>query len=111
MDQLSENTESALAIPPQRKPVGWYDETVPARGCRLSLKEVQELYEELSSINRKFGEDVIATLPRDAQMTDEEWWRAPIGWSGLIVSASSVSGPLARCFPARADDSPRSCGA
>ncbi|MEL6478583.1 MAG: leucine-rich repeat domain-containing protein, partial [Pseudomonadota bacterium] len=25
-------------------------------------------------------------------------WRAPIGWSGLVVSASLVSGPLARCF-------------
>lgn len=73
MDELSENTESALEVPPQRKPVGWYEETVPARGCRLSLKEIKELYEELSSINRKYGEDVIATLPRDPQMTNEEW--------------------------------------
>ena len=38
-------------------------------------------------------------------------WHAPIGWSGLIVSASSASGPLARCFRARADDSPMSCAA
>jgi len=73
MDQLSENIENALAIPPQRKPVGWYEEQVPARGCRLNLKKVRELYEELTSINKKFGDDVIATLPRDPQMNDEEW--------------------------------------
>ena len=34
-------------------------------------------------------------------------WRAPIGWSGLIVSASSAFGPSERCFPARADDIPK----
>lgn len=38
-------------------------------------------------------------------------WSAPIGWSGLIVSASLASGPLARCFRVRADDSPTSCAA
>ena len=27
------------------------------------------------------------------------------GWSGLIVSTSWASGPLARCFPAQANDS------
>ncbi|NBT32264.1 MAG: capsule biosynthesis protein CapA, partial [Rhodobacteraceae bacterium] len=32
-------------------------------------------------------------------------WCAPIGWSGLIVSASWASGPLERCFPAQAVDS------
>lgn len=36
-------------------------------------------------------------------------WCAPIGWSGLIVSASSACGPLERCFPARADDIPGHC--
>ena len=38
-------------------------------------------------------------------------WPAPIGWSGLIVSASSVSGPSARCFLAQAGDIPRRCAA
>ena len=38
-------------------------------------------------------------------------WRAPIGWSGLIVSASLVSGPSARCFWVLADDSPKRCAA
>lgn len=33
----------------------------------------------------------------------------PIGWSGLIVSASRASGPLARCFQTRAVDSPERC--
>ena len=36
-------------------------------------------------------------------------WCAPIGWSGLIVSASWASGPLGRCFPAQAVDSRGRC--
>jgi hypothetical protein len=35
-------------------------------------------------------------------------WRAPIGWSGLIVSASWAFGPSERRFPVQADDSPMS---
>jgi len=38
-----------------------------------------------------------------------EAWCAPIGWSGLIVSASWASGPLERCFPAQAVDSRGRC--
>ena len=38
-------------------------------------------------------------------------WRAPIGWSVVIVSASLVSGPLERCFPALAVDIPVRCAA
>ena len=38
-------------------------------------------------------------------------WPAPIGWSGLIVSASWASGPFARWFLAQADDSPKSYAA
>lgn len=38
-------------------------------------------------------------------------WRAPIGWSSLIVSASSASDPSERCFLARVGDSPMRCGA
>ena len=41
----------------------------------------------------------------------EGYWRAPIGWSDLIVSASWASGPLERCFPARVVDSPMHCAA
>ena len=36
-------------------------------------------------------------------------WRAPIGWSGLIVSALSASGPSERCFRAQAGDTPMRC--
>ena len=39
-------------------------------------------------------------------LTEGAVWRAPIGWSGLIVSASLVSGPLERCFRARVGGSP-----
>lgn len=38
-------------------------------------------------------------------------WPAPIGGSGLIVSASSAFGPLARCFPGRSDGSRERCAA
>ena len=38
-------------------------------------------------------------------------WRAPIGWSGLIASASLASGPLVRCFPAWVGGSPERCAA
>ena len=46
--------------------------------------------------------------PKDR--TRRKWvegsWRAPIRWSGLIVSASWASGPSGQCFPARAGGSP-----
>ena len=38
-------------------------------------------------------------------------WRAPIGWSGLIVSASWAFGPLAGCFSAQAGGIPTHCAA
>ena len=39
------------------------------------------------------------------------YWRAPIGWSGLIVSALWASGLSGRCFPAQVDDIPMRCAA
>ena len=33
-------------------------------------------------------------------------WRAPIGWSNLIVSALSASGPLERRSPVQVVDTP-----
>ena len=38
-------------------------------------------------------------------------WRAPIVWSGLIVSASWAFGPLERYFLVLVADSPRRCAA
>jgi hypothetical protein len=38
-------------------------------------------------------------------------WRAPIGWSGMSVSASLASGPLGRCSLARVVDTPMSYAA
>ena len=73
MDKLPDNPKNSHAIPPKRTPVGWFEEAIPARGCSLGLADIKSLYEELSAINRKFGEDVIATLPRDPNMTDDEW--------------------------------------
>lgn len=64
--------ESAL-VTTDRKPVGWFEEAIPVRGCRLSLKDVQDVFRDLHAINRKFGEQVISTLPREPNLTDEEW--------------------------------------
>ena len=55
--------------------------------------------------------DEVATNYKDVSTFALGAWRAPIGWSGLIVSASLVSGPSARCFPARAGGSPKRCAA
>jgi hypothetical protein len=41
----------------------------------------------------------------------EESWSAPTEWSGLIVSAWSASGPLARNFLGLVDGSPEHCAA
>ncbi|WP_319519867.1 hypothetical protein [uncultured Martelella sp.] len=65
-------TENAL-VTTNRKPVGWYEETIPIRGCRLSLENIKDVYRDLDAINRKFGEQVISTLQREADLTDEEW--------------------------------------
>lgn len=60
-------------IMPDRKPVGWFEETIPVRGCKLSMGDVQAAYRELRTINRKFGEQVIASIPRESDLTDEQW--------------------------------------
>jgi hypothetical protein len=41
----------------------------------------------------------------------EPGWSAPTEWSGLIVSAWSASGPLARSFLGLEDGSPEHCAA
>lgn len=55
-----------------------------------------------------FSVNSTISLSRAVNSPSPKLWkcRAPIGWSGLIVSASLASGPLERCFPARADDTP-----
>lgn len=58
---------------------------------------------------------LISGLPRKQVAADfgvgfstlSRWiWHAPIGWSGLIVSALSASGPLERRSPVRVADIP-----
>ncbi|MBF9052387.1 hypothetical protein GTA62_20555 [Roseobacter sp. HKCCD9010] len=39
----------------------------------MSIEDIKDIYSDLSAINRKFGEDVIATLHRNPETTDEEW--------------------------------------
>ncbi len=65
-------TENAL-VATDRKPFGWYEVQIPVRGCRLSLESIKDVYRDLHAINRKFGEEVIATLQREPDLTDDEW--------------------------------------
>ncbi len=43
------------------------------RGCHVSLDDVKEVYRDLQAINRKFGEQIVATIPRKEEMTDAQW--------------------------------------
>lgn len=43
------------------------------RGCDVSLEQIKILYRELREINRQFGAQIIATLTREANLSDEEW--------------------------------------
>lgn len=73
MEQRELSEEEPLPIPRRRLAINWFEEIMPIRGCQLSLADVKEIYEELSVINRKFGEEIIATLPRVSKMSDDEW--------------------------------------
>lgn len=64
--------EDAL-VTTERKPVGWYEEEIPVRGCHLTLDNIKEAYRDLQAINRKFGEQIVATVPRSPDMTDQQW--------------------------------------
>ena len=56
-----------------RKPVEWFEEAIPIRGCKLSLDDVTQLYRELSAINRNFGEHIISMLKREEGSTEKQW--------------------------------------
>tara|TARA_R110000737_G_scaffold318304_2_gene329187 strand:- start:3400 stop:4323 length:924 start_codon:yes stop_codon:yes gene_type:complete len=73
MEQREHNSVDALTVPPKRQVVGWFEESIPIRGCNVSLIDIKTVYEELSAINRKFGEETIATLQRNTEMSDAEW--------------------------------------
>lgn len=64
--------EDAL-VTTERKPVGWYEEAIPVRGCHLTLDHIKDVYRDLQAINRKFGEQIVATVPRNPDMTDQQW--------------------------------------
>lgn len=65
-------SENEVMVPAPRA-VGWYEETISLRGCKLSLENIAGVYRELSAINQGFGEKVIATLTRTPDFTDEDW--------------------------------------
>ncbi|TKA97227.1 hypothetical protein FAZ78_07275 [Cereibacter changlensis] len=65
-------TEDVLVVA-DRKPFGWYEEVLPVRGCVLSLEDIREVYRDLLAINRKYGEQIVATLQRDPDITNEQW--------------------------------------
>jgi hypothetical protein len=61
------------ALVPTRNAIGWYEATIPIRGCALDLDQIRKFYTGLTKINREFGEKVISTLPREAGLDDEQW--------------------------------------
>lgn len=66
---MSEDT----VIVPARNAIGWYEATIPIRGCALDLDQIKKFYSGLAKINREFGEKVIATLTKDPGLDDEQW--------------------------------------
>jgi hypothetical protein len=75
MEKESNEIQMPQEFPPKRTPVGWFEGSISARGHSLSLDDVKTLYQELSVINRKFGENTISSLAADPKMSDEEWGR------------------------------------
>lgn len=63
--------DSLVAV--ERKPIGWYEEVIPVRGCHLSLEDIKDVYRDLLTINKRFGEQMIAKLLVDPDMTDDQW--------------------------------------
>jgi hypothetical protein len=57
----------------ERRAIRSYEEVVPVRGCRLSMENIRDFYRDVLAINKKFGEQIILGLPRDKEMTDEQW--------------------------------------
>ncbi|WP_417809594.1 hypothetical protein [Thioclava sp.] len=75
MEKESNEIQIKQDLPPKRTPVGWFEGRISARGLSLGLDDVKALYQELSIINRKFGENIISGLPTDPKMSGEEWGR------------------------------------
>ncbi len=75
-------------------------------GCTGQASSVNGMWERCAGL--EISALMAWTLPRTATSL---CWRAPLGWSGLIVGASWAFGLLARCFPARTGDIPMSCAA
>ena len=65
-------TQTPSMVPPQRS-VGWFEDTIQVRGCKLSLENIAEMYRELDAINKSYGVSEIAKLDRNTNMTDDEW--------------------------------------
>ncbi|MFO1202321.1 MAG: hypothetical protein U1E58_06755 [Tabrizicola sp.] len=58
---------------PARNSIGWYEATIPIRGCALDLDQIKKFYVGLARIKREFGEKVISTLTKDADLDDGQW--------------------------------------
>ena len=57
----------------ERKPVEWYEEIIEVRGYSFTLEVVKEAYRELSAVNRKFGEGLVAGLVRNPDESEDEF--------------------------------------
>lgn len=55
------------------KHIRWFEEEISVRGCRLSLDKIKSFYRELDASNNAFGEQLVGSLPKDPERTDEQW--------------------------------------
>ncbi|OAN98066.1 hypothetical protein [Sulfitobacter geojensis] len=52
-----------------------FEKPIPIRGCKLSLDQVKAFYADLQRINTSLGNGIIDGLPKEEDLTDEEWSR------------------------------------
>lgn len=65
-------SEDALSFN-NRRAIGWYEVSIPIRGCHFSLQNIKDVYRDIYSINKRFGEELISRLHPEAGLTDEQW--------------------------------------
>lgn len=60
-------------LPAERSIVSWFEERVPVRGCKMSLADIKHVYRELTTVNQRFGRDVISTVTQLDGESHVQW--------------------------------------
>lgn len=50
-----------------------FEETIPIRGCKLSLESIKKFYLDLERINQEFGQSVVSQMIRQPEISDKDW--------------------------------------